>query len=367
LGGGQRVGLDLWPATTHAPGSGRYARELVRALARLDAPPELALLDVGPGPREHAPGLGLGRMPASWRRIEADVPRRALSALATLGLPADRLLGGCALFHRVLPGTPPLGRVPRVQALSQLPAQGSPAERQLEGWLAGPTDVVVFSAAARAALLRRFALDPLRVHALPVGCDHWIRDAPPVDVPAGRPLVLALGRTDAGRGPLRVLAAFERLSARGVQARLVWCGRPGDAAGELRAALSRSPARADVRWIEAPLERELPALVAAAAVLVHLAREEWTPVTPLEAAAAGAAVLASPLDPLREALGQEPLWLAGDPAQLDPDALAAALEDALASGLEVAARRRRQRLAAAYSWSRHAASTAALWARILAR
>ena len=27
-----RIGLDYWPATTHAPGIGRYARELVRAL-----------------------------------------------------------------------------------------------------------------------------------------------------------------------------------------------------------------------------------------------------------------------------------------------------------------------------------------------
>jgi glycosyltransferase involved in cell wall biosynthesis len=363
-----RVGLDLWPATTHAPGAGRYARELVRALARLEAPPPVALLDVGPGPREHAVGLGLERLPAGWRRVEADLPRRALGALAALGLTAERLLGGCALFHRVLPGEPPLGAVPRVQPLSELPPPGSAGERALAGALEGSTDVVVFSEAARDEALRRFgALDPSRVHQLVVGCDHWLRDAAPTDVPDGPPLLLVLGRLDATRGPLPLLAAFERLHARGEQARLVWCGRPGDAADAWRAALSRSPARARVRWIESPVERELPALVASAAVLVHLAREEWTPVTPLEGAAFGAALLASPLPAFQEALGSAPCWVAGEPSSLDPEELAAALGDALASGLDAGARRGRRALAAPFTWARHAAATAALWARILAR
>jgi glycosyltransferase involved in cell wall biosynthesis len=361
------VGLDLWPATTHAPGAGRYARELVRAVARLPAPPRLALLDVGPGPRAHAAGLGLEQLPAGWRRVEADVPRRALGALAALGLAAERLLGGCALFHRVLPGEPPLGKLPRVQPLAELPPPGSAAERALTRGLEGPTDVVVFSSAARDEVLRRFALDGDRVHRLDVGCDHWLRDAQTSDAPAGPPLVLVLGRVDAARGPLSLLAAFELLRARGQEARLVWCGRPGDTTAAWRAALERSPFRADVRWIEAPIERDLPALVASAAVLVHLAREEWTPVTLLEGAAFGAALLASPLPAFQEALGAAPRWVAGEPSSLAPEQLCQALGDALASGLDAGARRDRRARAAPFTWARHAAATAALWDRILAR
>ena len=46
-----RVGIDYWTAPTHAPGVGRYVRELVRALARRPDAPELALLELGPGAR----------------------------------------------------------------------------------------------------------------------------------------------------------------------------------------------------------------------------------------------------------------------------------------------------------------------------
>jgi len=360
-----RVGLDLWPALTHAPGLGRYAREFVRALARFSEPPLLRLLDVGPGAR--VLGADLAHHPAGWTRVQADLPRAALTLLARIGLPAERLLGGCELFHRVLPGEPPLGAVPRVQVLSELPESGSSAERALTRALAGPVDVVVFSAAAAAAVQRRFGLAAERVHSLPVGCDHWLRDAPAREEPGEPPLVLALGRTDERRGPLNLLAAFERLRASGTAARLVWCGRPGDSACELRSALAGSPVGHDLRWIEDPRESELPALVASAAVLVHLNRAEWTPVTPLEGLASGAALVASPLPAFREALGDEALWIEGDPAALDPGVLAQALRAALESARDPAARARRRALASGYTWSRHAQLTVDLWGAILDR
>jgi len=358
-----RVGLDVWPGTTHAPGAGRYARELTRALARLPSTPAMRLLDVGPGPRT----LDLGPLPSAWTRVQADLPRAALNALAAVGLGAERLLGGCELFHRTLPGEPLLGDVARVQALSELPARGSDGERRLARALAGHCDVAVFSAAARAEVLRRFPLEPSRVHALPVGCDHWLRDAPPCDDLSGPPLVLALGRADRARGPLALVAALEQLQAGGVETRLVWCGRPGDAAAELRAAIASSPLGDRARWIDDPRERDLPALVARAAVLVQLRDEDWTPVTPLEAAASGAAIVASPLEAYREALGASAWWVDGPAAGPGVDRLAEALDAALGSGVEAAARARRRALASAFSWWHHAALTAALWSRILAR
>jgi glycosyltransferase involved in cell wall biosynthesis len=357
------VGFDVWPGTTHAPGVGRYARELVRALARLPRPPRLKLLDFGPGPR---PLRGeIDPLSADWSCIQSDLPRGALAWLARSGLPAERLLGGCDVFHRVLPGTPPLGDVPFVQALSEFPARGSQSETELARSLSGCSAVVVFSAAAAREVELRFGMDPRRIHALPVGCDHWLRGARPLDVAPDPPLVLALGRTDAARGPLSLLAAFERVVARGSGTRLVWCGRPGDQAAELRAALDVSTARSRVRWIEEPQESALPELVASAAVLVHLNREEWTPVTPLECMGFGAALVASSLPAFREVLRDEAVWIDGEPSTLTPDELARALELALASSQDRNARLRRRELASEFTWERHAEQTSELWSTLM--
>jgi len=357
------VGFDVWPGTTHAPGVGRYARELVRALARLPRPPRIKLLDFGPGPRPLRSEIE--PLPANWTCIQSDLPRGALAWLARSGLPAERLLGGCDVFHRVLPGAPPLGNVPFVQALSAFPLRGSPSESELARSVATCSAVVVFSAAAAREVELRFGTDARRIHALPVGCDHWQRAAHPLDDAPDPPLVLALGRTDAARGPLSLLAAFERVVARGMDARLVWCGRPGDQAAELRAALEASTARSRARWIEEPKESALPELVASAAVLVHLNREEWTPVTPLEGMAFGAALVASPLPAFREVLRAESVWIDGNPSALEPDDLGRALELALASGRDRLARQRRRELAAEFTWERHAEQTSALWSSLL--
>jgi glycosyltransferase involved in cell wall biosynthesis len=155
--------------------------------------------------------------------------------------------------------------------------------------------------------------------------------------------------------------------ARGVDARLLWCGRPGDQASELRWAIATSPARSRARWIEEPRESELPKLAATASVLVHLNREEWTPVTPLEGLSFGAALVASPLPAFQEVLRDEAVWIGGDPAELAPDELARGLELALASARDPAERLRRRALAGRFTWARHAALTSELWQSLLGR
>jgi len=78
-----RVGIDYLPAVTHAPGAGRYARELVRALLRLEDRPEIALYEVGRAERtveERALGLpadgrGLARLVSTRsRRLSEWIP-----------------------------------------------------------------------------------------------------------------------------------------------------------------------------------------------------------------------------------------------------------------------------------------------------
>ena len=362
-----RIGIDYWPATTHAPGVGRYVRELVRALVQLETPPKLRLFDVGPGPRtlgEEALGL-----PADGRcrRVTAAVPRRAVAALAWAA-DARRLLGGCDLFHRVFPDQPVVKRGPQVLALSEVPrARGAAEERLLPQLRSGGgpiDDVIVMSAHARELARERLDLPPDRVHFVPVGCDHWVRDVAPLEHAPERASLLVLGATDGRRRHALIVTAFGRLRARGLDCTLVFSGRRGEAAGEVAATISSSPFRDDITWHDDPREADLPALMARASVLVHLSDDEHTPVTPLEACASGTAVVASSLPAFAEALGDVAELV---PADTDADQLCEALERGLESAWAPGPRGRRLELARAYTWEGCARATQTVWKRILAR
>jgi glycosyltransferase involved in cell wall biosynthesis len=363
---GYVAGIDFWPATTHAPGAGRYVRELVRALVRLEERPELRLLDVGPGARVLGPeSLGLDGARAV-RRLKLALPRRALAALSRVGLGAERLLGGCDLFQRVFPLDPPAGRARQVLAVLGLPREGSPTE---EPWRRALecADALVLSEFAAQEMRRRFGLEPDRVHLASPACEHWARDLGPPVARADPPQILVLGRTDARRRHAELLGAFERLRRQGTQATLVFAGGRGDAAAELDVAIAASPFARDVRRIERPREAELPALVARSAVLAHLSEGELSAVTPLEGLSLGLAVVASPLPAFVEALGEHAIW-AGMPTGVpDVEELALALERALASAADPAAQAVRRAHASAFTWERSARLTLEAWERILAR
>lgn len=359
------IGVDHLPAVQHAPGVGRYVRELVRALVRLEDGPRLALLDAGLGPRPMAGApLGLAGYEARFVRRRLPVPRRALDLLARVGLGADRLLGGPALVHRVHPEHPPVSRGVRTTlAVAELPEVGTPADAALGRGAARAAAVVVFDRTFGAALAARYALDPARVHAVPVGCEHWERDlAGEVVARRDPPELLVLGAIRAAREPERVLAAFEALLACGTRAALRFVGRPGDRAPAFRAALARSSARAHVRWDAEPDEATLPRVVAGATALVHLSRSEGSPVTPLEACRLGPAVVASGTPVFRAVLGDAARWVeSGD----DPRTLAEHFARALADGADQAGRDARRRLAAPFTWEASARAHVAAWRRIL--
>lgn len=366
------VGFDYLPAVQHAPGVGRYVRELVRALARLEDGPRLALFEGGLGPRplEGAPlGLADARVPVLRRRVR--VPRRALGLLARCGLGADRLVGGPQVFHRVHAGHPPLSRAPSTLAIAELPRAGSPAERALGDAARAAAGVFVFDATYGARLAARFDLDAARVHCVPVGAEHWARDLAALAqrdaldeplAPRAPPELVVLGALRASRAPLRVLAAFEALTRGGVEARLCFVGHAGDAEAPFRAALARSPARDAIEWSEAPRERDLPIVVGGATVLVHLAEDEGSAVTPLEAFRAGLAVVASDLPAFRAALGDAARYVAhGD----DAARLAEQFAAAIAEGRDATGRAARRRIAAPYTWDASARAHLDAWRRIL--
>ena len=370
-----RIGLDYLPAVCHAPGIGRYARELVRALVRLEHPPELALFEIGGGKRTMEAQLGLPGAPGhsgnpdssgnSIRRRRSRLPRRFVRSLHRLtGWGAERWLGRIDLFQRCLVDYPPVNGVPEVMPVVELPPAGSAADLALGNAVARSAAALVFCEHYAREVPARYGINARRVHQVRVGCEHWERERnEPTDGATDNghtPRLIALGAIRKERKPLALLRGFEALRSRR-PARLVFVGAPGSAADELRHALAHSPARADVEWISAPVEADMPHLVAGAAALVHLAFEEGTPVTPLEAFAAGLPVVASPLPAFEEALGELGRFVADDE---DPNDLSAALEEAL-EPRETAAADRRRALASNFTWDENARATLDVWRGIV--
>jgi glycosyltransferase involved in cell wall biosynthesis len=361
-----RVGIDYLPAVSHAPGVGRYTRELVRALVALESGPDLALLEIGRATRSiFEPALGVVGAGSRATRVKSSLPRRAYPWLAPiLRGQADRLLGGVDVFHHVLLPPLPVARAGQTLAIAELPAKDSPADALLARTLRRIDGVIVFSADYKERILSRYGLASTQVHRTPVGCDHWRRELAERPEPTRPPTVLVLGALRPARRHLAILRAVEVLDARKTQVKLVFVGRAGPAADELKRAVTVSPVRDRVTWHADLAESELPRLVGSASVLVHLSDDEGTAVTPLEAFALGVAVVASPLPAFKESLGGLATWIENAEAVREPARLADALEIALSSGETLAERDARELHARNFTWRACAEATAEVWRRV---
>ncbi len=373
---GGAYGIDYTAGPGHAPGVGRYVRELVRAMVRIGdqgrpSHRPLRLVEFGraPVPMEGEPlGLTGHEVTRPFLRVRLRWPRRALVA-------ADRLAGatgaaagrGCALFHRVPSERQFKLRVPVSLAVAEFPPAGSHADEGLARECLGARGVIVFSLDAAQRVASRYGVDPARIHQVPVGSEHWERDlaTPPLgqaEAPSRTRLdVLVLGAIRKSRLPLDVLAAFEALASTEARARLLLVGRPGDASDAFQSALERSLVRARIRWIQDPVEARMPACVAGASVLLHLTEDEASPVTPLEAARMGLAVVASRIPAFQESLGPGARFV--EPG--DVAGTAQALSEALEESPSGAARQAMREIAKPFTWHASAEAHLAAWQTML--
>ena len=357
-----KVGFDYFPAVTHAPGRGRYARELVRAIAQIEPQElELRLLDLGRGKRTiEGSALGIPK-DAEWiRRKRKNLPKRIVGWVDRFfGFGADGWVGGCDIFHHTAPEPLLVEHALEIFPLPELPLEDSEAHAQLALRLKRIEHVIVFSEHFRSEVIRRFGWPADRIHVTPVGCDHWVRDLD--ELPEPEPYVVVLGALNESRFPHLVRKGFEQALASRRELRLVFCGRPGDAAEQFMRDRRFSGARNAIDWIDIPDESELPELVAKASTLVHLSREEGTPVTVLEGLRAGVPVVCSPLPAFREALADSAIYFDGE----DPQTLSKALLSSIDSAQDREARAKRIALATPYSWDNCAQKTLAVWKRVL--
>ena len=314
-----RVGLDYRPALVNREGIGRTTRELVRAMLELGFGKSLGLFGYTLGAARYGRAeLGLDGSGAELVRLR--FPSKALPWLLTrLGKGVDDLVGGADVFHHTQYRRLPVRRAAEIATLYDCiythadagymePESAACMTAAARDLAAHARRVLVPSEYVGAEVVMKLGVWPARVSVVPLGCDHVARGLPPSVEKAREPYVLTVSRVDPRKNHLRMLEAFELLVREGLPHRWVIAGPPGWNCAPFERALASSPARDLVDWRRFVPEEELPLLYARADLLLFASLNEGFGLPPLEAMAAGTAVVTSCVTSLPEVCG-DAAWL----------------------------------------------------------
>jgi alpha-1,3-rhamnosyl/mannosyltransferase len=314
-----RVGIDYRPALVNREGIGRYTRELVRGMVDLGFDGGLGLFGYTlKGARYPRKELGIEGTRAELVRLR--LPSRLMPwLLARTGRGVDDLVGGAEVYHHTQYHRLHVRRAAEVVTLHDCiyVAQGAgymddaTAERMTasaRNLAAGARRVLVPSEYAGAEVVMKLGVWPARVSVVPLGCDHVARHLPARVEKSREPYVLTVSRVDPRKNHLRMLEAFELLVREGLPHRWLIAGAPGWRSEEFERALATSPARDRIEWRRFVPEDELPMLYARADLVLFASLSEGFGLPPLEAMAAGTAVVTSAVTSLPEVCG-DAAWL----------------------------------------------------------
>jgi glycosyltransferase involved in cell wall biosynthesis len=368
--------VDVSAAVHRRAGLGRYAGELVRALA-LQCAGELALFYNREHGIEALPGLSgvpertvaLGYKP--WRMLVG------LGQLAGVGF--NHLVPGAALFHATEHLLMPLRGVPTVLTVHDLIFRHlARHHKRLNRWylnLAMPlfcqraTHVIAISECTRQDLVMHYGLPPEKISVIYEAADPRFRAPLPKAIRAagrryGLPerYLLFVGTIEPRKNLNRLLQAFETLWGEGLTDGLVIVGKRGWLYENFFAALERSPARQAVIFPGFVPDEDLPALYGGAQAMALPSLYEGFGLPVLEAMACGAPVVCSDTSSLPEIAGEAALLVS--PTSVDDltSTLSRVLQDEAlrqemhGAGLKQAAR---------FSWERTARETLAVYRQVM--
>ncbi len=368
-------------ATAEPTGVGRYYRELAPALAAAAAPDVVGYVVASPR-EQRTPGW----VRPPLRHVALAGPRLARhAAWCALRRPTvDRALGRPDLVHTLHPWAPTPTRGPLVVTVHDVMPIVHPEWHRrderfgLQRGLAYARDhaalIVVASGWTRDLVRHHLEIGPERVVVVPEGVGAEFRRRPSTatiaetcrryGVEPGRYLV-AVGAVASRKNLLPVVRALARVvpATIGAPALLV-VGPAGRGAAAVRDEVDRLGLAPRVRFAGYVPGATLRTLLAGALALVHPSLDEGFGLTPLEAMAAGTAVLASNAGSLPEVVGDGGVLVGPD----DTDAWAGAIE-AVATDDEhraalVAAGARHQ---ARFTWEATARATMAAHLEVLRR
>ncbi|GGP46719.1 glycosyltransferase family 4 protein [Saccharothrix coeruleofusca] len=239
----------------------------------------------------------------------------------------------------------------------------------VEWWLANRADALITcSAAMRTEVAHLFDVDPAAITVLHNGIEPGRWRVRPADVaaarerhsPDGAPLLLFFGRLEWEKGVQDLIAALPRVRRWHRGARLVVAGE-GTHRDWLVEQARKHKVRRAVDFVGHLSDRELAGVLAAADAVVLPSKYEPFGIVALEAAAAGAPLVASTAGGLGEVVLDGQTGLSFAPG--DVDALARAVRSVLADrpAAQRRARAAKTRLATDFDWSRIAAGTAEVY------
>jgi glycosyltransferase involved in cell wall biosynthesis len=370
------IGLDAIPLTEPLTGVGHYTLALARALASASpadefepvypsryAPIDLAHDGASTPPNLRAARVEVGLLGARWWLF---------------GLPRHIRRRGYALFHGTNYEVPLRARCPTVLTVHDLSAFTHPA-----------THVITPTGAVRREVCELLKLDPAKVTAIHEAPRDIFRPLARADAEetlkrlgVEGDFILSVGTIEPRKNLATLIAAFEKMvevvvtndararsgsssqpSSTASAPRLVIAGRRGWLTRELRARVEGSGARGLIHFTGYVSDEDLRSLYSSCLAFVYPSLYEGFGLPPLEAAACGAAVVASRIPAHLETLGEEAALLV---APEDEDGLARAMSDVIGDEnlrrrLAVTGRRR----AAEFTWERTARQTLEVYERAL--
>lgn len=375
----RRIGYLTYGLDRAPTGIGRYAIELLRALAAQPGAPEIVLLTT-----EHADRHGL------WSAFEHHALSgcHRLPALITLGnlqLSQAARRYNLALIHDpngIAPFLGPSGGARRVVTIHDaFPYVYPETHNRLDNWryhwmlprAARRADrVVTDSQHSRRDLQRYLGLREMDLEVVACGlsasfrpiADSAARQATLDRYGITRPYLLYLGGINARKNIARLFEAYARVRQRHPEVALVIGGKRQWQVAEIDATFERLALHEHVRFTGYLDDADLPALYSAARAFVFPSLYEGFGLPPLEAMACGAPVITSNVSSLPEVVGDAALL--ADPYNIDElsSAICRVLEDAaLAQTLRV----RGQARAQGFTWTRAARETLTVYQQALAR
>ncbi len=381
---GALIGLDARMAGTVPSGLGTYASQLARALTRLDAANSYVIIRQRLGQSSIATGPNVSEIVIDGD-IDAPVNLARGGAISRLGLD---------LYHSLHHFLPLRLRVPRV-VVTLHDLIWVEHRRLIRSGRFAPLSRTVTNVYARAAMgyaMRRadriiaisrhtasraaavFNLDLSRVDVIPHGVDGAAFPASGRDMSPGAPqetppYFLCVSNTRPYKNIPTALRAFALCAASTdgqagdpESVRLIVTGR-GDSTGELRRLAQRLGVERRVTFTGPASQSEVLRLLHGARALLFPSFVEGFGFPVLEAMSAGCPVIASRAPAVLDVAGDAALCCdAGD-----PEAFAAAMRRVLGEpGLHAALRQAGVSRAGTFTWERTAASTLAVYERLLA-